>query len=285
MITKEFLTEQGIDETKHEAIISAFEESKKGFFTGEQLRKEKGDAVRSMMEGFEKSIFEVTNVEKNNNEKASDYATRAFEAFHKTGYEAKITELQNLNNELNDKIKKGIKDPELVAKLDALEQTLNTEREAFKQKETEWQSETAKRDKLTKYNSLIPKLKTDIDADYKKFKVDSMLNELLGKEVVEVDGKLLIKGDETNGFTNIEVEAFMKENLKNIIDEKHTQTGTGLKPAQGGDGTVLDISDNESPQAKEAKIREYLNKQGLNTVSKEYTEQFKSLREKYILKK
>jgi len=285
MINEEFLKEQGIDETKHKAILSAFNEATKGMLTPDDLNKQKGDAVRSMMEGFENSIFEATKIQKNNNEKASEYAKRAFEAFHKTSYESKINELSGLNKELNDKIKAGIKDPELVSKIEALEQTLETERTAFKEKEQAWESENTKREKLSAYKSLLPKFKDDIDSEFKKFKIDGVLNELLGKEVVEVEGKLIIKGDETNGFTNTPVEEYFKESFKSIIDEKIVQNGTGLKPRGQGDNVVLDISDNDSASEKEAKIRAYLKSQGINSIDSRYSEEFTKLRTKYVLKK
>lgn len=285
MINEEFLKEQGIDETKHEAIISAFAESTKGLFDEKELSRQKGDAVRSMMEGYEEAAFKAYNIPKLDNEKASEYNIRSAKEYWTKHYEDKINELTTLNSELSEKAKNGIKDEELLQKYSALEQTLETERNTFKQEKETWESENTKREKLNAYKSLIPKLKEDIDPEYKKFKVDGLLDSLLGKEVVEADGKLLIKGDETNGFTNTLVDEYLKENLKGILDEKHVQTGTGRRPAGGGDPAVIDISDSDTPQAKEAKIRAYLRDKGMNTTSENYSEEFGRLRKKYILKK
>jgi len=282
MINEDFLKEQGIDETKHEAIISAYNNAVSKL--QDDHKTDKSGAVKSMMEGFEGNIFNVTKIEKNANEKASDYAIRAFDTFHKTNYESKINELTDLNKELDGKIKAGIKDPELAQKIEALEQTLETERKGFQEKETAWESEKAREAKVNKYKSLLPKLKADADQDYKDYKVNGVIEVLVGKDVVD-DGKgnLIIKGDESNQFTNTPVIDFLKENLKGIIDEGHQQTGTGQKAS--GSTVVIDISDSDSPQAKDGKIRDYLKEKGIKVTDKEYSEQFKELRTKYILKK
>ncbi|MHC4546709.1 MAG: hypothetical protein ACYTDW_20580, partial [Planctomycetota bacterium] len=216
------------------------------------LKNYSGDAVnekvKELFTTFHETIKEASGVEGKDNEKATDYAKRAFETKNELLTQAS-TELKQYKDEQ-------------INKDDTLKQ-LNTQLKGVKEelKSAKAETEQIKTDfKQEKFNSLLKVtidsavdsfkgkfkkmdervLQNNIAAEVAKFKAKYTAKELDGAIVFYEGDKPVLDPDNGNMKG---AAALIGEQLEYLIDEGQHKTGTGAK-GSGGNGKDLTIPEN-----------------------------------------
>lgn len=295
MITKEFLSESGIPEEKHEAILNKFDESLNEFtdkiksvtkvdvqpdegetkadYLARMIKIDKNDAVKSVYNNFTPVIKSAFGVEKIEGEKETDWLKRAAAS--------KIESVQNdftkKIREYEEKLSKGIKDTDLLKKVEDLQKVLDDERAAKETLNKEWETKFSKKDKEYLLKSDLPKFRDDVAASVKEMAVNAILSGIIDKglEVTEKDGKRFINLGEEEKFRTIELSEYYKDKLKGIVADDAASgagSGAGRKPAD-----FIKLERNEALNY----IRAELENKGLKRGSQDYIKEFTRLKEEW----
>lgn len=289
MLTTEKLKEYGVADDKHEAILKDFDTYKTGIT--ETHKTDKADAQSTMMNGQDKVIFEATGIEKLPNEWTSKYAVRA-------GGLSKQKEFDTYKNDttlkiegLDKQISEGFSgaDEKLKEQNNSLITTIDSERESWKVKETEF---NAKYDNYVADQALLsemPAFKSDINPEIADILKEKVLKEIKEKYDIKTDKDrdTILVTKEGVEFSQQKLKEFYSERLKDYIEVKRIQNGTGSSGAGAGtgDGGSLSIIDTDTPHIVMSKIRDSLVKEGIDINSEEGQKEYRKRYDKYVLKK
>ena len=288
MITEQWLKDNGVPEDKQEQALKDFGVYETGIT--DKHTTDKADAQSSMMNGQDKVIFEATGVEKLPNEWTSKYAVRAgglskqkeFDTYKNTT----SIKIEGLDKQISDGFSKA--DEKLKEQNNSLVTKLDSERESWKIKELELNT---KHDNYLADQALLsemPIFKSDIDKGYAEFLKKNLLQDI--KENYDVktdtDRDTILVTKEGVQFAQHKLKDFYKEKLKDHIEIKNIQNGTGSQGSGSGAGASdHGILDSDTPQQKSDKIRQSLAKQGYNNMHAEFEKRFDDEYNKYVLKK
>lgn len=280
MITIDDLKTAGIAEDKATQIITDLGDAVKKF-TPENVGKKAFDEV-------DMSVLMLTKIQKDNNEKTTDYVKRALNEYSISQSEEKSKELTAKISDLEEKLKNHKGDETLKAEIHALKEEKaklpdlkNQWVKEWKDKFDETNTKLEKLEKISVLKSVLPdKIKSDLSKDYVDFKINNALENALknfDKFETSTDGTLFLI-DSVN-VDKVVAKEFFKENLKDIIDAGTNATGGG---ASGGNGAnksnTLQFEPDASPGQKVTKIREFLATQkGIDSMNPKFEEEFNTL--------
>lgn len=177
-------------------------------------------------ENVDSTVKEIFGIDKEEKEMSTDYlkrvhgiAVKGIESSAKTKYEKTITEL-------NEKIKNSKGDETLKADLEKTKADFEALRETHNGKMSEYEefklSSESEKDNILKDFKIKQSLSSlgleHADKDYLNYKLSGFIDSIKENfEVVESEGKLILKGGEKNQFKNHDLVDFAKSELKDLL--------------------------------------------------------------------
>lgn len=271
-LAKALLNIEGVDETLQQSIISSINPVIEAGLIA------KGKKVTGEFLGHIDNVLSTKlNVTKKENEKTTDAILRGFNENNealKGGYEKEIEELKTKLT------KKSDADPELLNNYNLLKTTLETEREAWTQKENEI---TDKYKQESTVNSLMIHIPDNIKENSLTLKAikEDIAKIASDKVVFEKDGKSFIKGDETNAFQNVEIIQYLKGVNPDIftLADKISGGTENVITGSGNNNAKSDVSLSSATTKAEfvTKLKEKVMAEGnfSNTLDSRYVEAYK----------
>lgn len=253
----------------------------------ESLFNEKiGDKTKEFYTQLDNDVFSVTGIQRNQDEKSYDYNKRV----HQSNLE-KINSLEATNKELEAKLKSGDVDSVWKNKYESLEKEAK-QNILLKQEEINKLKGVA--DRYTT-SEQINRIFAPISAQFKKdlpgyFKThqDHVLNEVISK-AKQKDGDWIMTKDGDNelhdqNLNPIKVEDYLKQQFKDVFDEKRIQNGTGTGQVDVPNGQPGELVVPKNIDTRE-KLQEYLAEMGIPRRTNEWNEAYqKAVKENNITK-
>lgn len=267
-----------------------------------------GTRIGEMHGRYDKDVFDVTGISKNDGEKSYDYVKRVLNQYKAdtssvtslkeqlAAANAKVTELNGklVSSDASAATRQLIKDTQ--AQVAQLQQQL-------KLKDSELAKEKSKFDKALKDVHIDYafaeaaggfKFKSDIPEAIRKVVLNAAKQEVLtkGKPDFVDDGtgnkKLVFRDTAGNILNNVKnnlnpytfAELLQETSLKDIIDTGRQQTGTGTGAPAGGSGSssLLDMTGIKTQVEADKAIEAYLLSNGLTRDSEEFSTKSMELR-------
>jgi len=277
---KDFLIQAGVPEDKVEGIIAEHSKEVSGIVTaassviklevqkedGEsdaqylarRIKLDKDDAVKGAYSNLSGAIKEVYGIEKKDGERESDYLKRASK-------EKSLETENNLKDEiktLNDKIKAGVKDPELIKERDELKNLLEEERQGRIKDKEDWELAETKKSKISMLKSALPSFNDTLPKKTINLSVQSEIDELMAIEGVEIfkdeKDEISIRYGADQKYKTVKVSEIFAEKFKGLIKEE-SKGGAGSAGDKGGAGSkVLDIKDDAAPHEVNKEIQRHV---------------------------
>ena len=236
-----------------------------------------GDKLKELHNQYDQDVFNVTGIQRNQDEKSYDYNKRV----HETNL-ARIKQLEASNKELDSRLKSGDVDSVWKSKYETIE---SEAKQRLLEKDNEIQKLKGTTERFTKSQE-INKIYTPIKSTFKKdlpgyFKTteEHILNDVISK-AKQKNGEWIMTKDGENelldtNLNEIKIEDFLKKQFKDAIEEKRTQngigTGHGSTKSDGGTSNVVVPGEIKTI----SKLIDYLLEIGLERGSKEWHEAYK----------
>lgn len=245
--------------------------------------------AEGILNGAATKIAEVTKVNRNQGEKIADYIVRA-------GNEhlaVKQSEFETAKSQYEQKLKDFKGDEATKAELDAAKTKLDAaqkrlaEVEPLVEKASKYDELATKYDTMkiqTAFSTVKPTFSSEANTFEVKARWQEFVDSIQAKYNVElVDGEAMCV-DKENQYSTFKLADLVaaEESLKPLITGRQQQ-GSGAKLAKTTkiDGVPFEINKEATNPEKYAAIADYLvTKEGLNKISKEYSERFKELKSK-----
>lgn len=261
-----------------------------------------GTKIGALHGQYDKDIFEVTGVKKNDGEKSYDYTKRVL-----TEYKAKASKVESLNTEITDlkaKLEAGSADETLrqqlkdsQAQVRQLQSKLSDSIKSLKDKEADFNAKlkAIQVDYAFKEATAGLKFKSDITEPIQKTLLNAAKAEVLTRGVPDFieDGtgnKVLVLRDTNgvilnnpkNGLNPYTLkELIMETALKDVLSTGNTANGGGTKPvvnSSTGAGTSLDLTGIRTQLEADKAIENYLLASGITRDSIEFGEKLTAIR-------
>lgn len=267
-----------------------------------------GTRIGELHGQYDKDIFGVTGIKKNDGEKSYEYTKRVLNHYKSsleatTDLQSKLDAANNQIVELTKKIEDGEGDTAIRQQLkDAKAQVVQLQ-DQLKTNETKFAKERAALESSVKdvhvdyaFKSATTglKFKAGIPESVQRTMLNVAKSEVLAKGTPDFidDGnggkKLVFRGTDGNILNNVKnnlnpytvQELIMETSLKDIIDSGKQQTGGGTGPiGNGGTGSViLDLSGVKNQVEADKLIEAHLLASGVTRDSSEFAEQSMKLR-------
>lgn len=231
-------------------------------------------------EEVEKYTKETFGIDKNENEKATDYFKRSaglFKSGVKNSIEREYEPIKNELTTLQEKIKSGISDEKLKKEFDELKETYNITTKQMNELKESFESEKKDITLNFQIKNAIAGLKFNIeDKEYIDHKIGKFIADAKTEyEIVETDKGLLFKGNSKNGYKDFTIDELVNEKLGSLIKKDGEQA---KQIVQGAANARPDIQISQAKTKGEAYeiIRQKLITQGLKISSPDWEEKFKS---------
>lgn len=257
-------------------------------FKTDVIEKEIPVKIKAVHDQYDKDIKETFGLDRDQNEKSYDYLKRAGKA--------KLAELDGLRSKmitLEEQIKKGDPTGAFQKQLDEAENKYKTALAQKDQELTELRTKMTTTEKSsavsTIYAGLKSAFKTSLPPLFARTE-KGLLDEAVSRAAVIQDGgKSVLAMTNADGspmkdaqFNVITVEAWLKAELKDVIDDKKPQGGGGSKgedPNKKDDPTKITVDNFVMPETVKAKtdLMEYMQSLGL----KRGTEAFNKIWDKH----
>lgn len=236
-----------------------------------------GDKTKEWYNQLDNDVLSVTGIQRNQDEKSYDYNKRA----HQSNLE-KIKQLELTNKELEAKLSSGDTDGVWKSKYENVESEYQKNLKAKEEELNKLRGMTETFAKSQEIGKIFDPIKSMFKKDlpgYFQTHQDHILNEVISKSK-QKDGNWIMTKDGENELLDqnlapIKVEDYLKQQFKDVFDEKRTQNGTGTGQDQNFEtenGKVIVPADLDT----RAKIQEYLATRGLVLGTKEYHEAYKT---------
>lgn len=261
-----------------------------------------GTKIGALHGQYDKDIFEVTGIKKNDGEKSYDYTKRVL-----TEYKAKASKVESLNTEITDlkaKLEAGSADETLRQQLkdsqtqvQQLQSKLSDSVKSLKEKEADFNAKlkAIQVDYAFKEATTGLKFKSDITEPIQKTLLNAAKAEVLTRGVPDFieDGtgnKVLVLRDTNgvilnnpkNGLNPYTLkELIMETALKDVLSTGNTANGGGTKPvviSSTGAGTSLDLTGIRTQLEADKAIENYLLASGITRDSIEFGEKLTAIR-------
>lgn len=261
--------------------------------------------IRSLHEGYDKDILEVSGVAKNPNEKSYDYAKRVISDFStKAGstkdLQTKIETYESDIKTLKDQIKNGDGDAATKRLLKDAEDRLKAEQSTYNADREKWETEkkgyTGKIEGIRingEFNRATSgfKFKAEYPADVQKVLIDAAKERIRSKYTPAWDSDagadtmvfrdkdgVLVKNTK-NALKPFTASELMEAELKEVLQPGRKAAGAG-SGAGGGGGTdtPIDISGARNRVEADEMISDYLLKNGEIAGSDSFTEKMLKIR-------
>ena len=181
--------------------------------------------VGNAYENVDKEINSLFGVEKQGREMSTIYLRNSFNMF-KQGFEADIDKKYESIKSKNKELEEQLKSVPDAAKYDSLQKTYNEAIENHKLELQKLETNFNNQQKRSKIEMFIKSLPFDEkhDKDYVNFKTKSLIDDIekRGFEVEEVNGKIMLKGGESEGHRSFELSEFAKEPLAGLLKSETT---------------------------------------------------------------
>lgn len=261
-----------------------------------------GTKIGALHGQYDKDIFEVTGIKKNDGEKSYDYTKRVL-----TEYKAKASKVESLNTEITDlkaKLEAGSADEtlrrqlkDLQTQVQQLQSKLSDSVKSLKDKEADFNAKlkAVQVDYAFKEATTGLKFKSDITEPIQKTLLNAAKAEVLTRGVPDFieDGtgnKVLVLRDTNgvilnnpkNGLNPYTLkELIMETALKDVLSTGNTANGGGTKPvviSSTGAGTSLDLTGIRTQLEADKAIENYLLASGITRDSIEFGEKLTAIR-------
>lgn len=261
-----------------------------------------GTKIGALHGQYDKDIFEVTGIKKNDGEKSYDYTKRVL-----TEYKAKASKVESLNTEITDlkaKLEAGSADETLRQQLkdsqtqvQQLQSKLSDSVKSLKDKEADFNAKlkAIQVDYAFKEATTGLKFKSDITEPIQKTLLNAAKAEVLTRGVPDFieDGtgnKVLVLRDTNgvilnnpkNGLNPYTLkELIMETTLKDVLSTGNKANGGGTKPvitSSTGAGTSLDLTGIRTQLEADKAIENYLLASGITRDSVEFGEKLTAIR-------
>jgi len=251
--------------------------------------------VGSLHGQYDKDIFEVSAIKKNDGEKTYDYMKRAMGTLKDANKDTdklktEVSALKTQKTELEKQLAEHSGDTTLKQKLADTETALNVAKQSLIDKDTEFKTKEAEYTKnlqTFKFDSLFNqattglKFKNTVPESVKPIILQAVKNDILGKGVMSFEkndagqeslifrdntGQILInKNNKLNPYT---LQDYVNESsaLKDVLEQKivHTGGGGGNPPANPNHGsTTLDLSGAKTQVEADVMIEKHLMENGI----------------------
>ncbi|MFW6370551.1 MAG: hypothetical protein ACOC10_05020 [Bacteroidota bacterium] len=289
MLTKEFLIEQGIKEEDANDVLGKLGDKAQLLVT----KKYANDGVNNAYSNIDRSVLTLTGLQKNNEEKTSDYISRALSHIKdSSGGDEKVQQLNQEIASLKEQIKTGKGDEnlkkmldttiqerdQLKTKLESFDKTLEEKTKEWKEKYEQTSSEYQKFKLVSDLKKAIPNnFRKDLPKDYIDFKVNSLIEKVLADydKIENENGEIVLKN--TEKFDVVKAADYFTNNLKDSLEGRQ-MAGTG---ADGNGNTPppsqLSLKEGMSNSEKYQAIKDFVVKQGLTVTSNEFKDKMKTL--------
>jgi len=242
--------------------------------------------AEGILAGAANKVAETTKISRNTGEKIADYIARA-------GSEYVNTTLSSAKAEYEQKLKDFDGNNATKAELDAAKAKLDeaqkrlAEVEPLVEKASKYDELATKYDTMkiqTAFSTVKPTFSSEANTFEVKARWQEFVDSIQAKYNVElVDGEAMCV-DKENQYSTFKLADLVaaEESLKPLITGRQQQ-GSGAKAAKSTkiDGVPFEINKEATNPEKYAAIADYLvTKEGLNKISKEYSERFKELKSK-----
>lgn len=245
--------------------------------------------AEGILNGAATKIAEVTKVTRNQGEKIADYIVRA-------GNEhlaVKQSEFESAKSQYEQKLKDFKGDEATKAELDAAKTKLDAaqkrlaEVEPLIDKANKYDELATKYDTMkiqTAFSTVKPSFSSEANQYEVKARWQEFVDGIQAKYNVEMVDGVAIGIDKENPHRQVKIADLVgaEESLKPLITGRQQQ-GSGAKLAKTTkiEGVPFEINKEATNPEKYAAIADYLvTKEGLNKISKEYSERFKELKSK-----
>lgn len=261
-----------------------------------------GTKIGALHGQYDKDIFEVTGVKKNDGEKSYDYTKRVL-----TEYKAKASKVESLNTEITDlkaKLEAGSADETLRQQLkdsqtqvQQLQSKLSDSVKSLKDKEADFNAKlkAIRVDYAFKEATAGLKFKSDITEPIQKTLLNAAKAEVLtrgvpdfiedgtGNEVLVLrDTNGVILNNPKNGLNPYTLkELIMETALKDVLSTGKNANGGGTKPvitSSTGASTSLDLTGIRTQLEADKAIENYLLASGITRDSIEFGEKLTAIR-------
>jgi len=229
-------------------------------------------------------VKDIFGIDKNEKEFATEYLKRSFKTT-KSGLENSIeSKFLDIRKE-NETLKEQLKTVPDAAKYEDLRKQHNNVLEDFAKEKNDMLKnfETEKKKLIIEAN--INSLPFSVeDKEYLRYQKEVFINDILkrGFDVIDSDGKKILRGGETEGHKDYVLEDFAKEKLSHLIKKQ----GTGLRTDEP-DPTNTTLINAKSKNEAFSMIRKSLEEKGYNvtqpTWAKVWAEELE--KQKIILQK
>jgi hypothetical protein len=236
------------------------------------------DEKKKWMQRVEDDIRDATGLRQNSSEPYHEYMKRALGELKE-----KVTTLSQANKDLE--AGKG-SDSVWKTKYETLEAQSKTALEIKDKELLTLKGVTATQERKVMLQEIFAPIEAKFMselppyfAEYKK----NVINDLLNHSEI-IDGKLVMVDDKKNpmkdnSLNNVTLDSVLSEKFKDVIKTDKEQAGAGgaaggKAPADAGKGSKFEAKNTPKDIDSEAKLNEYLGKQGLLQNSKEYDEAF-----------
>lgn len=261
-----------------------------------------GTKIGALHGQYDKDIFEVTGIKKNDGEKSYDYTKRVL-----TEYKAKASKVESLNTEITDlkaKLEAGLGDETLRRQLkdsqtqvQQLQSKLSDSAKSLKDKEADFNAKlkAVQVDYAFKEATAGLKFKSDITEPIQKTLLNAAKAEVLTRGVPDFveDGtgnKVLVLRDTNgvilnnpkNGLNPYTLkELIMETALKDVLSTGNTAAGGGTKPvvlSNTDTSSPLDLTGIKTQLEADKAIENYLLASGITRDSIEFGEKLTAIR-------
>lgn len=269
-----------------------------------------GKKIGEIHSSYEKDVFEISGVQKNNGEKGYEYTKRVLASTlsglkeYQTKlpeYETKTKEYETQIKNLQKSIEEGKGNEQIVAKLKDVEKQFENYKNVYTSEKEGWQKEKELYEGKVKgiyadfeiEKALVGlKFKPSVTENMRSLLVKAAVNDLKSAynlEVVESEGKaglvikdkngniLMNKANSLNPFT---VQELLSESLKDSLDFGNAKQGTGTNNTNQGKGNAsfLDLSGIKTQREATDVIHKHLSEKGLAKNSPEYVKEVTRIR-------
>jgi len=245
--------------------------------------------AEGILNGAATKIAEVTKVSRNQGEKIADYIVRAGNEH----LSVKQTEFETAKSQYEQKLKDFKGDEATKAELDAAKTKLDAaqkrlaEVEPLVEKASKYDELATKYDTMknqTAFYAVKPTFSSEANAFEVKARWQEFVDGVQAKYTIELVDGVAMGIDKENPHRQVKLSDLVEaeESLKPLITGRQQQ-GSGAKAAKSTkiDGVPFEINKEATNPEKYAAIADYLvTKEGLNKISKEYSERFKELKSK-----
>lgn len=299
-ITKELLTENESLKDLNEDQIKAITE-----LSSNDEKEVVKTSVGKHHGLIDKDVNEISGLEKEEGEKSYEYMKRAMNHFKSSGEKAEglQTEIADQKTKIQDlqtKIDEGSEDKATLqklkdtqSKLDALQDTHETEKSDYQKKIDDLNGRMAKGKINTEFGKALSsmKFKSVYPESVQKTLIDSAKSNILNKyktDNVEVEGETVmvfrdqdgeIIRNKSNGLNPYTASELLKNELKDTLDTGRKQGGSGSSSGSGsGSSEVIDVSQAKTRVEADSLISKHLMSIGLTRGSRAFADKQKEIR-------